>query len=310
MKSFPKTYKDYELLYENNYTINELKTIGQFFKVKWKSKLKNDIMNEAGKYLKNSYYANKIQKCWRKHIVQKFNITQGPAIFNRVLCNNVEDFLTTEVMKDISYYFFISFRDKDDFVYGFNIISLYNLIIKNNPTNPYTRNPFTKEFVSIINQRIIYNRVFKQTQHFIHDEAPIHTIDHKLMALFQKIDSLGNYTQHEWITNLDNIKLRRFILELYDIWNHRAQLANEIKYMICPPNGSPFLNIPIQNINYNHNIDKEQLKHLICDVISRLINTAVSQDNQALGAYYVLTALTLVSPDAAEAMPWLYYSVA
>lgn len=310
MKAYPKTYKEYDLLDKNNYTINDLKTIGQFFKVKWKAKLKNDILKEAGNYLKNSYYANKIQKCWRKHIICEFNKSQGPAIFKRGICNNIDDFLTTEDMKEISYYFFISFRDKDEFIYGFNIISLYNLIVKNNPINPYTRNPFTKDFVSTIHKRIIYNRILNQTHHFIHEEAPVHTIDHKLMALFQKIDSLGNYTQHEWITNLDNVKLRRFILELYDIWNHRAQLANEIKYMICPPNGTPFINIPIQTINYNHNIDKEQLKHLICEIISRLINTAISRDNQALGAYYVLTALTLVSTEAAEAMPWLYYSVA
>lgn len=309
MKDYPKTYKDYDFLTKNNYTITDLKLIGQFFKVKWKSKLKNDILAEATKYLKHSYYINKIQNCWRKHIIYRFNVTQGPAIFKRELCNNIDDFLTTESVKEISYHFFVSFQDKDNFIYGFNIISLYNLIVKNNPINPYTRNPFTKEFISLINKRIIYNRIFKQTQHFIHDEIPIQTTDSKLMSLFQKIDSLGNYTQHEWITNLDNIRLRRFILELYDIWNHRAQLSNEVKYIICPPSGSPFVNIPIQTINHNHNIDKEQLKQICCEIISRLINTAVNQDNQSLGAYYVLTALTLVSPDAAEAMPWLYYSV-
>lgn len=309
MKTYPKTYKDYDFFDKNNYTISDLKTIGHFFKIKWKSKIKNDMLTEAKKYMKNSYYANKIQKVWRNYIVRKFNLTQGPAIFKREICNNVDDFLTTEEMKEISYYFFISFRDKDEFVYGFNIISLYNLIIKNTPINPYTRNPFTKEFINTINQRIIYNRIFKQTHHFIHEETPVQTTDNKLMTLFQKIDSLGNYTQHEWITNLDNIRLRRFILELYDIWNHRAQLSNEIKYIICPPSGTPFINIPIQTINHNHNINKEQLKQLICEIISRLINTAVSSDNQSLGAYYVLTALTLVSPDAAEAMPWLYYSV-
>lgn len=309
MKTLPKKFKDYELIVKNNYTINELKMIGQFFKVKWKAKLKNDILKEAGHYLKHSYYANKIQKCWRNYMIRKFNESQGPAMFNRKICNNIEDFLTTEEMNEISYYFFISFQDKDEFIYGFNIISLYNLIIKNNPINPYTRNPFTKDFVSTINKRIIYNRLLNQTHHSIHDEPVVHTTDHKLMALFQKIDSLGNYTQHEWITSLDNIKLRKFILELYDIWNHRAQLANDIKYMICPPNGTPFINIPMQTLIYHNNFDKEQLKCIVCEIISKLINTAVSRDNQALGAYYVLTALTLVSSDAAEAMPWLYYSV-
>jgi len=309
MKAYPKTYQDYEFIKKNNYTIQDLRLIGKNFKIKWKSKLKNDILEESYDYMKKCYYANKIQKQWSKYLFRQFNSTQGPAMFKRELCNNVEDFLTTEDRNEIDYYFFISFRDKDGFIYGFNIISLYNLILKNNPNNPYTRNPFSKEFIDTIHRRIIYNRIFKQTHHFIHENLPVHTINDKLMSLFQKIDTLGNYTQHEWLTNLDSFHLRRFILELYDIWTHRAQLSNEIKYLICPPNGTPFLNIPIHTINYNHNIDKEELKHLIHEIISRFINTAISQDNQALGAYYVLTALTLVSSSAAEAMPWLYYSV-
>ena len=32
--------------------------------------------------------------------------------------------------------------------------------------------------------------------------------------------------------------------------------------------------------------------------------------SRALGCYYILTALTLVSPSAAQALPWLYDSVA
>ena len=32
-------------------------------------------------------------------------------------------------------------------------------------------------------------------------------------------------------------------------------------------------------------------------------------ENQQMGAFYLLSALTLVSPPAATAMPWLYESV-
>jgi hypothetical protein len=56
-------------------------------------------------------------------------------------------------MNEIEYYFFISVKDQD-FVYGFNIISVYNLLKKTKPStqalNPYTRNPFTKEFIDLI----------------------------------------------------------------------------------------------------------------------------------------------------------------
>jgi hypothetical protein len=310
MKEFPKTYKDYDFLLKNNYTISDLKLIGQNLKFKVKAKHKKEMLEESYQYIKKSYYVNKIQKLWRNHFIRSFNISQGPAIFKRKICNNVDDFLTTENMDEISYYFFISFKDIDGFIYGFNIISIYNLIDKNNSMNPYTRNTFSKEFIDLINKRIRYNHILKQVHHSIYDEKPIITIDQKIMTLFQHIDELGNYTQHEWFTNLDTIGMRRFILELYNIWHHRSQLETEIKYIICPPNGTPFYNIPIHTIQYNNNLDINQLKNLCYEIIHRFINSATLRENQAFGAYYILTALTLVSRDAAEALPWLYYSVA
>ena len=124
------SFADFNKVYCNKYTIPKLKDIGVKFKKIFKSKKKNELQQECFTFLKNSYYASKIQKLWRKHLICVFNKTQGPAIFNRSLCNNMEDFLTTETMKEIDYYFFISYKDTDGFIYGFNIISLFNLIKK------------------------------------------------------------------------------------------------------------------------------------------------------------------------------------
>jgi hypothetical protein len=44
-------------------------------------------------------------------------------------------------------------------------------------------------------------------------------------------------------------------------------------------------------------------------VIERLIRSGVTEDDRKLGAIYVLSALTLVSSGARNAMPWLYQSV-
>ena len=40
-----------------------------------------------------------------------------------------------------------------------------------------------------------------------------------------------------------------------------------------------------------------------------MIKLGVDKDSQTLGSYYVLCAMTLVSQDAAIALPWLYESV-
>ena len=109
MKAYPKTYKDFEFIQTNNYTVSDLKKIGKMFNVKWKLKLKSDLLEEVTQYFKRSFYVSKIQNQWKKYMIHQFNLSQGPAMFNRKLCNNVDDFLTTESMSEISYHFFISF---------------------------------------------------------------------------------------------------------------------------------------------------------------------------------------------------------
>jgi hypothetical protein len=303
------SFADFNKVYCNKYTIMKLKEIGLKFNIKWKNKKKAEIQTECFSFLKNSYYVAKIQKIWRKYFIRIFNKTQGPAIFKRSTCNNVEDFLTTETMKEIDYYFFISYKDIDGFIYGFNIISLFNLIKKKDLKNPYTRNIFSPELILMVEKRIHYNKLLKKTYHEINDSCRKMTIDDKINELFQKIDSFGNYSQSEWLTSLNSFYLRKFILELFDIWNYRAQILNETKIIICPPFGTPFREIPMHIISSTAYVDIITIKKYCYTIVNTLINSAESVQNQNLGAIYVLTALTLVNSEAANALPWLFQSV-
>jgi hypothetical protein len=307
MTKIISTYSDFTKMREHSYTIPEIKEIYNKFKIKWKKKLKKDAVEECYLFLKHNYYAVKLQKFFLRQFIQSFNKTQGPARLNRRLCNNVEDFLTTETMNEIDYYYFFSYLDTDGFVYGFNIISIYNLILKKDTKNPYTRNDFSMELIELVIKRIEYNRVLKKVHH---DIIPIVlTPNNKLISLFQKIDQLGNYTQVEWLINLTPFYMRRFILELYDIWDYRSQLTKEMKINICPPFGTPFREIPTHIIQNNMNLPIETLKNFCATIIHQFINSSSVRENQVLGSIYVLSALTLVNPIAAESMPWLYYSV-
>uniref|UniRef100_A0A6C0D1Z9 Uncharacterized protein n=1 Tax=viral metagenome TaxID=1070528 RepID=A0A6C0D1Z9_9ZZZZ len=307
------SFADFNKIYCNKYTVLQLKTIGVKFNVKWKNKKKSDIQQECYSFLKNGYYAAKIQKIWRNYLIRLFNHTQGPAIFKRSICNNVEDFLTTETMKEIDYYFFVSYKDVDGFIYGFNIISLFNLIKKKDIKNPYTRNIFSPELILMVEKRIHYNKLLKKTYHEINDTSNTRkltmSVDDKINELFQKIDSFGNYTQSEWLTSLNTFYLRKFLLELFDIWSYRAQLLNETKILICPPFGTPFRDIPMHIISSGIYIDTLMIKKYCYTIVNKLINSAETTENQNLGAIYVLTALTLVNSEAANALPWLFQSV-
>jgi len=300
-------YSDYNYLRAYSYTLNELKDIYTRFGIKWKKKLKKELIEECYIILRKQYYALKIQKCWRNYFIRLFNKTLGPASLHRKICNNVEDFLTTETMKEIDYYFFFSYKDTDGFIYGFSLISIYNLILKKDTKNPYTRNEFSIELIELVLRRIEYNRVLNKVDHAI---TPVKmTSTNKIISLFQKMDSLGNYTQAEWLLNLSNPMIRRFILELYDLWNYRAQLTREMKIAICPPLGTPFREIPIHLIQHNYPINIENLRNFCAVIIHQFINSSHEKENQSLGAIYILSAITLVNSNAADSMPWLYQSL-
>jgi hypothetical protein len=270
------------------------------------------MKEECYNFLRKSYFISKIQRFLKQRWYRQLKETQGPAIFNRSLCNNTDDFLTTEEMREIDYFFFISVKDQE-FIYGFNIISLYNLLKKtkaaSQPLNPYTRNPFTKEFVDMVYRRMKLNYLLKKTDHPIYQEVQLPSYDNKITALFQKIDSLGNYTQVEWFVKLGTLQLRRFIVELHDIWDYRAQLTSSMKIAICPPLGKPFNHVPLHVLNTNSPLDIHILRNYCYLVMDDLLNKADSVEHQGLGAYYILCALTLVNQEAAEALPWLYQSV-
>lgn len=303
-----QTYKDYNYIRDNSYTVPELKEIGKRFSLKFKQKKKKEMTTELYNFLRNNHCAQKIQKVWNHFFIKLFNKSQGPARIKRELCNNIEDFLTTETVKEIDYYFFISYKDTDGFIYGFNLISIHNLIIKRDTKNPYTRNAFSVELIELVQNRINYNKILNKTHHEIQDQCQP-CINSKIITAFQKIDQLDNYTQAEWLIDLPQPSLRRFILELYDIWDYRAQLSRETKALICPPNGMPFREVPMHIIQSQYNINIGLLKQFSLIIINNFINSSPLRDNQKLGAIYILSALTLVNTSAAESMPWLYHSV-
>ena len=121
------------------------------------------------------------------------------------------------------------------------------------------------------------------------------------------MDSLGNYTNPNWFLNLDVRSLLRYLRELHDIWEYRAQLSDEVKKSIHYPNGTPFQCISILNRMQNNNINV--LRKTILKVIENLITKGMNDESKSLGCFYVLGAFTLVNHEAASALPWLYESV-
>lgn len=305
--------ESYHLITRYSYTIKQLKSIAQNYKLKI-SGIRSELVNRIYIYLRLSHFIIKIQKLFRGFLPRRFNFYHGPALRNRTLCTNNTDFISMEEISLIQSSQFFSFKDIDGFIYGFDILSLYNLILKSGKTNlknPYNRNNLpeyvSKYIASIIRIGKILNINIDIA--IVDDKTTLSLqklVELRSLELFQNIDYLGNYSNCEWFLSLNRIELIKFMRELCDIWNFRAQLSSEIKRNICPPYGDPFRNFGLSYIN--HENDLFLVKKNILEVLEKFVNSGIDTDSKSLGCYYILGALTLVNQNAALALPWLYQS--
>jgi hypothetical protein len=210
---------------------------------------------------------------------------------------------------------FFSFEDSDGFIYGFDLLSIYNLIYKcdGQIKNPYNRLPISSENIEKFRALLRLSHVLKipicTEIKDINEEISItKSIELRALTLFQNIDALGNYSNAQWFLNLGKPQMIKMIRELIDIWSYRAPLSMETKRAICPPIGNPFSRLMnFQQLHTVENID--EMRKYTLEILEKFVNFGIDRDNKCLGAYYVLGALTLVSEDAASSLPWLYQAV-
>jgi len=305
------SYKDYEFFNNNNYKLKILKYICIFFKLK-KSGNKQELKERIYNYLKNTFFILKIQKLWKQYILKKLLILKGSGLINRKICTNDVDFFSLDKIKDIDFFQFISYKE-DNNVFGFDIISLYNLFIKSNKIilNPFTRKVLPNYLLHNIDRIKLYTKfIFKVDIVVKYDKIQFishkHEIEMYAITIFQDINNNGFYSDSNWLINLDINKLRIYLRELYDIWNYRASLTDDIRKKICFPTGNAFSPINFHRLLF---YKYDDLLHISLKIINNIVNLGIDNANKTLGCQYVLAALTLVNNQAAESMPWLYQSV-
>ena len=304
--------KDYKYFDKDKYTLCQLKQICKYLKVKVTGK-KELLYTRIYDSLKYNYFLIKIQSLIRKIITLNFfKIKENYSWKKNLSYINETDLYNLEPIKDIDFYNFFGFTDENNNSFGFSLYDLDKIII-NTRRNNNILNPYNK---STINQKIIndFKKIYKISEKlsFIKTnkkniKKEIINIKYKIIDLFQHFDDLGNYTNANWFLNLNKQTLSKFYKELMDIWNYRANLSPQIKKEICPPHGSPFRYNPYSDAFRLSTLTtvQEILYNTMCNITKYSIN----EDRKILGTFYVLSALTLVSNDAANAMPWLYQSV-
>lgn len=304
-------FDEYELLLKYNYNIKQLKQIAKEHKLKITGN-KQQLVSRIYSYLYLSHLVIRVQKIIRGCLQRKYNNIHGPAFKNRSLCTNNFDFLSMDELTNIPNEQFFSFKDDDGFIYGFDILSLHNLIYKCNGAvkNPFNQQPLTSKVIENFRSLLRVSRVLKiniltELSDVTKEVSDKKSVELRALTLFQNIDALGNYSNSQWFLSLNRNQLIKFLRELVDIWQFRANLSNETKKAICHPSGNPFQRLP--NYNILQTIDNlDEVRKIILEIMEKLVNTGIDKDNKCLGAYYVLGAITLVNYEAATSLPWLF----
>lgn len=335
---------DHEKMKVAKYSLAELRTLCCHYGIK-KSGTKPELTQRLYTHLRHSYYIVKIQRLFRNFISKKYRQICGPGYLHAKDCVNDTDFYTFDALSNIKPTELFTYRDSDNKIYGFHIASIFHLIITAYPniTNPYNRKIIPATVIHHLYEKLIYGSLLGFRVSVKLDEADekepsditsagggvgggvgvggaagisISSLSREkqeelfIVDLFQHINTLGNYADSEWFIALQRTELVRFIRNVYDIWYYRANLSQEMKERICPPNGNPFV---INNAHVNLSVitllTDLEVRTICVSIINQMVRRGVTREDQCLGAFYVLATLTIVSQDARNALPWLYEAV-
>ena len=280
-----------KLTLEKNNIVFDKKDTPRNLYEKFSTFIENKTLNET----LNNKKIIKVQSLCRKKLVE-------------VKINNVNDtdFYSLDKIINIPNIYFYSVRELDK-NYAFDIRSLDTYIKhthNKNIINPFTNIPFLDKSLIGIKNRIKYLYDKKKLKEEIADVLSTEQNFNQFMFdVFRLYDDLGFITQLKWFTHLNIIQLKSLYKIAEDIWNYRAQLSFDKKNKITN-NGTAFQLSPIYILKCPTSKIRK-LQYIILNEFRRLASEGQTDADRKLGAMLMLTAFVEVSPEVANAFPWL-----
>lgn len=324
------------------YTLIQLKAFAQYYKLHITG-TKTVLYDRLIDYFVRGRAAQHIQRVFRGHLVREAVALRAAAAARRGgEPVNETDFYTLEPVRDIPYLEVYGFTDERAHLFVFHIHSITTLIMRgggldNEPVNPYTREKIPDNIILEVLRYIRLQRILWPEIEILHPSLykflwkcggggisviqklytqqqilqKLHDIREKpntqrAVALFAEIDLLGNYTSADWFLNLSIKEVYFYWNILYDLWLYRAGILADTKMQICP------LHAPFEGKNLTQMTDLTY-GVVIDATLYAMENMVYMSDNEEyrkLGCMYVLMALTVVSPEARVAFPYLFENIA
>ena len=149
---------------------------------------KGELRQSVYNFYHHTFHCIKIQLKFNSFLRRKLNKLRGPALSNREICINETDFYSLDPIREIPNQQFFSYeeiakeedRSKKSCYYGFDIASIYNLILSDNgveneyalsrrlifneSNNPYNRNKLPHNVVRDILKIIKLDRILSRNR--------------------------------------------------------------------------------------------------------------------------------------------------
>lgn len=303
-----------------NYNIAQLKQFASEYKLR-RSGNKGVLRQRLHSHLVRSWHATRIQAIYRGHLFRRYLRTKGLLAPARPKnASNDEELESLEPVSGIPLdrLFVIPNAGGVPTVYDVDVLRKLVRTQRERekaPYDPYTNVPFALGDLERLQEegrlkgllgRDRVEMVLTATGQVM-EAQPVVVIDPEAVAaglfrlriidLCSQLDSLGHITNASWFLNLGVEGWRRLCVELADIWAYRAQLPRDVKARVAGDFPVP---IPSRTLS------NAEIRQRALNQAERMVHRGVDRDSKMLGANYLLIALTLVSPEAAEALPWLY----
>jgi hypothetical protein len=146
---------------------------------------KGELRQSVYNFYHHTFHCIKIQLKFNSFLRRKLNRLRGPALSNREICINETDFYSLDPIRDIPNHQFFSYEEiakeegnKKSCYYGFDIASIYNLILSDNgvdneyglnrrliwneSNNPYNRNKIPHNVIRDILKIIKLDRILNR----------------------------------------------------------------------------------------------------------------------------------------------------
>lgn len=283
----------FELMQTFNFTLEQLRHILKNEKLRV-SGTKQVIIRRIYAYLTIKQKIIQIQKRIRGMLIRTYCRFHGTTFLHRSACNTDCDFYTLTPFTEMSIHRFFSYEQGSSSIsFGFDIVSLYFMIIHNKLACHFL-NPFTREEIP---KSVIY-RLYRVLNHYLFRK---NIIDH-VKEVFQHIETITNLKcRPDWFTTLVPSELILFLTTLSTVWNHRLLLTSEEKKKFYDECGcNPFEDTKLIVRCKNNSILLIKILHIIECM------TCAANKNNVANSYLILGALSCVSTKAYPHIPpWI-----